>query len=87
MGTGPRPRSKQTLARAVQQSILAPSVHNTPPWRFIIGLDNLEVLADRTRQLAVLDPTGRELLISCGAALLNARIALSVDGYPPQVER
>lgn len=54
----------------------APSVHNSQPWRFAIRGDYLEVFADRTRALHVIDPTGRELHISCGAAIYCARVAL-----------
>ncbi|TNJ45128.1 nitroreductase [Phaeobacter sp. B1627] len=50
-------------------AILAPSFHNTQPWLFASGPDWLDVLADRTRALAVVDPEGRELTISCGAAI------------------
>jgi hypothetical protein len=61
----------QALRQAAVRATLAPSVHNTQPWRFVIGPDTLEIHADRTRQLRVLDPSGRQLLISCGCALFN----------------
>jgi nitroreductase len=56
-------------------AILAPSTHNTQPWLFRINATDVELWADRRRQLHVIDPQGRELLISCGAALFNLRIA------------
>ena len=65
------------LRRAAEQALLAPSVHNTQPWRMVIRPDVLELYADRDRQLAALDPTGRQLLVSCGCALLNARVVLA----------
>ncbi|MEV4095854.1 Acg family FMN-binding oxidoreductase [Streptosporangium saharense] len=62
----------------------APSVHNTQPWRFGVGDDGLVVLyPDLDRRLTVADPRGRSLHISCGAALLNLRLALRVAGYDP----
>lgn len=49
--------------------IEAPSGHNTQPWRFKILPSKVEVYADRTRCLPVVDPYDRELAISCGAAI------------------
>jgi nitroreductase len=72
---------------AVVRAALAPSVHNTQPWRFRLTGDCLELRADRTRRLAVLDPTCRQLMISCGCALFNARTLLAAAGYQPDVRR
>jgi hypothetical protein len=62
-------------------------VHNTQPWRFVLSADALEIHADRSRQLRVLDPRGRQLTLSCGCALFNARASLAAAGYDPPVER
>lgn len=70
---------------AVRYAILAPSSHNTQPWRFIVNGDELLVCADRTRSLANIDPFDRELIISCGAALLNLRVALAYFGVPVEI--
>ena len=53
---------------AVRYAILAPSSHNTQPWRFVIIGSELLACADRTRSLPNIDPFDRELIISCGAA-------------------
>jgi nitroreductase len=58
----------------------APSIHNTQPWRFDVHDDQIDVYADRLRQLDVLDPAGRELFISVGAAVLNLRVAVLAHG-------
>jgi hypothetical protein len=63
----------------------APSVHNTQPWRFRVGPDVIELYADQRRKLRV-DPVGREMLISCGAALFGLRLAVRSLGYLPVVE-
>lgn len=68
---------EQQLRFALQYAVLAPSNHNTQPWRFIVDHDTVQVCADRLRALPVVDPFDRELLISCGAALFNLRVALS----------
>ncbi|WP_457653236.1 Acg family FMN-binding oxidoreductase [Rhodocaloribacter sp.] len=64
-------------------AVLAPSAHNTQPWLFRISGDELELYADRTRVLAVIDPEDRELVMSCGAALFNLRIAMIHYGFVP----
>jgi len=70
----------QQLRFALRFAVLAPSNHNAQPWRFIVDGDVIQVCADRTRALPVVDPFDRELLISCGAALFNLRVALSHFG-------
>jgi len=77
----------QTLRRAAVRATLAPSIHNTQPWRFVLSADALEIHADRSRQLLVLDPRGRQMTISCGCALFNARASIGAAGYDPPVER
>lgn len=68
-------------------AILAPSSHNTQPWLFKIVDDNIiELYADRTRALALVDPVDRALTISCGAALSHLQIAIRHFGYAHKVE-
>jgi hypothetical protein len=69
----------------VGYAILAPSSHNTQPWRFIINGSEMLVCADRTRSLPNIDPYDRELVISCGAALFNLRIAFAHFGMPVEI--
>jgi len=63
----------------------APSIHNSQPWRLRVLADGLAVLEDPDRSLPVIDPTGRDRLVSCGGAVLNARLALRALGYRPDV--
>jgi hypothetical protein len=65
---------------------MAPSVHNTQPWRFRLGTDTVDLYADRQRTLHSLDPTGRQLVLSCGAALLFLRVALRAAGLDSELE-
>lgn len=71
----------EKLRFALQYALLAPSSHNSQPWRFRIVGDHVDVYADRTRALPVVDPDDRELLISCGAAIHHLRLALRFFGY------
>lgn len=73
----------------LQYAIFAPSEHNSQPWLFRICDDSLELIADRTRGLPVVDPHDRAMTISCGAALDHLVLAarnmgrdLSVDLCP-----
>ncbi|GAA4592229.1 NAD(P)H nitroreductase [Planotetraspora phitsanulokensis] len=70
---------------AIEAAVWAPSVHNTQPWSFALSGDEISLRADTDRKLQVADPTGRQMLISCGAALFNVRITLSALGYEPAV--
>jgi nitroreductase len=63
----------------------APSVHNTQPWRFRISPGAVELRSDPRRKLRT-DPSGREMLISCGAALFGLRLAVRSLGYLPVTE-
>jgi hypothetical protein len=63
----------------------APSVHNTQPWRFRVTGSVIELYCDPARKLRV-DPAGREMVISCGAALFGLRLAVRSLGYMPDVK-
>jgi nitroreductase len=76
-----------TVRAALDVACRAPSVHNTQPWRWVIAEHSLHLFADRTRQLPVIDHDGRELTISCGAALHHARIAFRALGWRPEIHR
>ncbi|MBV9012829.1 MAG: nitroreductase [Pseudonocardiales bacterium] len=69
----------------LEAASLAPSVHNSQPWRFRILDNQIELHADLTRRLPATDPDDRELRLSCGAALLNLRLALQGQGIRPLV--
>jgi nitroreductase len=77
----------QQLRSVVEAATSAPSVHNTQPWRFVAHhssgdeIDALDVFADRERALGVIDPYGRELHISCGAAIEMAVLAARSLGF------
>ena len=57
----------------VRAATAAPSIHNTQP-------------ADRRRQLTTLDPEGREMILSVGAAVFNLRVAGREHGRTTSVQ-
>lgn len=73
--------TSEKLKFLLNYAILAPSSHNTQPWRFKIVDGAIELYEDKTRALPIADPDYRELIISCGAALFNLRIAIRHFGY------
>lgn len=89
-GTIPPPSlvgDAELLLWLVRYAVLAPSSHNTQPWLFVARDGALELRADRTRGLPVIDPHDRELIISCGAALGLLRVAANRAGRELVVQR
>jgi hypothetical protein len=82
-----RPRSLRPadVKWVVAAAIRAPSVHNSQPWRFRFDGNTFDVIADSSRCLDVSDPHGRELTISCGAAVTNLELALRQLGCDSSV--
>lgn len=83
-GTSP---DRDTLRSAVALATRAPSVHNTQPWRWLLGKDSVHLYADWTRQVPATDPDGRDLVLSCGATLHHLRVALAALGWATTVHR
>jgi len=81
----PVDEARRVLRNAVAAAVMAPSSHNTQPWRFRIVGSTLEILADSRRHLPVIDRERRQLVQSCGCALFNARVAVRAMGYADEV--
>jgi len=82
-----RTPAEPTIRRLVEIAARAPSVHNSQPWAWRATGNELELWADRDRQLVGSDPDGRNLLISCGAALHHALVAAEALGFAAGVSR
>lgn len=76
----------KALRLAAVRATRAPSVHNTQPWRLVVRTASLEIHADPSRRLRVLDPRGRQMLISIGCAVFNARVALAAAGVGARLQ-
>ena len=79
------PPTDADLKAILEHAVRAPSLLNTQPWRFVVERGSILVFADRERQLPALDPEGREMTLSCGAAVLYLRIAARHHGWHPTV--
>ncbi|EME55089.1 hypothetical protein [Amycolatopsis decaplanina] len=73
----------EVLARAV---IRAPSMHHIQPWSLALPGQRAELSERTDLSPSRHDPTGRDRLISCGAALENLVLAVRALGWAAEVE-
>ncbi len=74
------------LRFVLNYAVLAPSGHNSQPWKFEVREHEVALYADRSRARRTVDPNDRELILSCGGALYNLRVALRRYGYLFEVD-
>lgn len=74
------------LEELIRYAVLAPSGHNTQPWRFSVQAGGIGVHADLSRRLPVVDPDDHALYISLGCALENLLIAAAHHGFTATIE-
>ncbi|CAM2889299.1 NAD(P)H nitroreductase [Prescottella defluvii] len=72
---------------AVSAARRAPSLHNSQPWSWVFSCGSLELHADRTRALPVVDPSARQMVISCGAMLHHLEVSVAAHGFGVRIER
>lgn len=77
--------TEKEVSTCIEAACRAPSIHNTQPWLFLPVPGGIEVHADVSRRLAAIDPQGRAMCISLGAAVLDLRVAVAALGYQPHV--
>jgi hypothetical protein len=78
---------QRTLTRAIELAGRAPSVHNSQPWQFEPHDNTVDLYANVDRWLPVTDSDGRDLMLSCGAALHHLQVALAGEGVRTAVHR
>lgn len=59
----------------LRYAILAPSGHNTQPWKFGVSDEFISVYPEPARRLPVADPEDRELRLSLGASIGTLEVA------------
>ena len=87
VGTGPAYEpwrswrgAKTAGERIVAAAILAANPHNSQPWIFRLSAGAIDLYADPTRQIGVIDPLRREMYIGLGCAVENMRLAAAAEG-------
>ena len=78
---------EQTVRSALALASRAPSVHNSQPWLWRYDDRTVQLLIDPHRWLPVTDAIGRDMVVSCGAALHHLRVALAAAGIAASVRR
>jgi nitroreductase len=76
-----------TVRTVLTMASRAPSVHNSQPWRWRVGDASLHLYSDASRHLPSTDPDGRDMILSCGAALNHCVVALAAIGWQAKVAR
>lgn len=75
------------ITTAVALACRAPSLHNSQPWRWVASGSNVDLFVDPDRTVNATDTSGREAIISCGAALDHFQIAMAAVGWDTNIER
>jgi hypothetical protein len=74
-----------TTALSAPSIRTALAISEAPPWRWVVRSDSMDLHADTRRWLSSVDPDRHLLLMSCGACLHHARVALAADGLGARV--
>jgi hypothetical protein len=69
----------------VRAAIVAANPHNSQPWLFQVSPSQINLYAERRRNLGSVDPFLREMHIGLGCALENLLVAAPANGYTTQV--
>ncbi len=72
--------------KLIEYATMAPSGHNTQPWKFSAEDHEIRIYPDHNRSLPVVDPDDHALYISLGCALENLIIAAKQDGLKSSAE-
>ncbi len=69
------------MERLAHFAHLAPSTHNSQPWRFVVEGGAIDVFTDPARALPAADRDRREMYLSVGCALETLLIAADYEGF------
>ncbi len=66
---------EQQIKYLLRYAVLAPSTHNSQPWKFKIYNNTCQIFIDKTLSLKEADPKGKYIYMSVGALIENLIIA------------
>lgn len=75
------------ITAAVELACHAPSLHNSQPWHWVVNETSVDLFLDPRRTVTSTDKSGREAIISCGAALDHFRVAMAASGWITNVDQ
>jgi nitroreductase len=78
--------TEEKMRFLLRYAVLAPSSHNSQPWKFSVRNNRITIAVDNDRWLKVSDTDRRELYISAGCALENLLITAEHFGYGHAVD-
>ncbi|NER10101.1 Putative TM nitroreductase [Muriicola jejuensis] len=78
-------KTNSAIRKIIEYGIMAPSGHNTQPWKFKIDQNEIQIYPDFTKSLPVVDADHHAMYISLGCAVENIVLAALNDGYFPEV--
>jgi hypothetical protein len=76
----------EAIRDAMMLACRAPSLHNSQPWHWVAENGRLHLFLEPEPLMGATDPSGRELVLSCGAALDHLRVAMAAAGWDTTVE-
>ena len=79
-------RQTPEIREFVRFATLAPSGHNTQPWKFRIGANRVDILPDLSQRTPVVDPDDHHLFVSLGCAAENLALASGARGRPGELQ-
>jgi hypothetical protein len=77
---------KRDLEKILEASVQAPSGSNSQPWRFVLDMDVLSIMALPDKDHPILNFKNRGTLVAHGALIENLCIASRNLGYEPKIE-
>ena len=81
----PAPVGRAAQRELVRFATLAANSHNSQPWKFVLGEQRIDIVADTARRCPAVDPDDHHLYASLGCAAENLVVAAPAFGLEASV--